>query len=102
MTPRKPWSYGGEHCILITVHVSLPPTYLPLELALVKDLDDNDARVLDGDVKVFVPVRVQVALDDGSRVDLLTIDADNSERIGEAEDIALDEVVGGDDCNGKW
>jgi len=97
---------------------ALRKTHLPLKLALVKDLDCDDARVLDGavkgvsdrgrhgtfdlddsHVKVFIPVRVERSLDDRGCVDLLSVDANNSKRVRETQNIALDKRVGRDDCS---
>lgn len=49
-------------------------------------------------VKVLIPVRVQRALHHRGGVNLLAVDRDNSERVGQAEDVPLDERVRSDNC----
>lgn len=70
---------------------------LSFKLALIKDLDRHDRRVLDRDIKVFVPVWVEGALYNRGGVNLLGVDAHNRERVGKAENVALDQRVGSDD-----
>ena len=60
-----------------------------LELLLVEDLDGDDGRVSDGDVKRVVPVGVERLFDHRGGVCLLAVDGDNRKRVWEAKDIAL-------------
>ena len=50
-----------------------------------------------GHVKGLVPVGVQSLFDDTGCVSLLCIDGDDRERVGETEDFAFGETIGGDD-----
>ena len=55
--------------------------------------------IKDGDphVKALVPVRIQGFLNDRGGMGLLCIDSDDSERIGETENVSFGETIGGDD-----
>lgn len=46
---------------------------------------------------LLVPIRVQRLFDDGRGMNLLPVDGDDRERVREAEDVALDQAVRGDD-----
>ena len=69
------------------------------ELALIKDLDGHNRRVLYGNVKVLVPIRVEGLLDHAGGVSLLRIDSDYCERVGKPEDLAFGQAISRDDCN---
>jgi hypothetical protein len=104
------------HANIDDTEKALIPT---LELALVKDLDGDDGRVLDSatkkrisnavavtqqqsayaHVEALVPVRVQRFLDHAGCVCLLGVYGDDRERVRESEHIALGKAIGRDDCN---
>ena len=57
----------------------------------------NQRALVDIHIEILVPVGVERLLHDAGRVGLLCIDGDHSERVGEAEDLALRESICGDD-----
>lgn len=70
-----------------------------LEFLLIKDLDSNNGRIGDIDIKAVVPVRVQGLLDDRGGVRLLSVHSDNCERVREAKNIALCQAISSNDGN---
>ena len=60
--------------------------------------DGRSGRCEDSHVEALVPVRVECLLHDTCGVRLFGIDGDDRKGIGEAEDFALGEAIGGNDC----
>ena len=71
-----------------------------LEGVSVRRWTEREERGRSVHVEGLVPVGIEGLLHDTGRVCLLCIDCDDGEGIREAEDLALGEAIGSDDCVG--
>lgn len=94
-TPRKPWS---RFLNLRWSKIWTAMTEFSLTVLVHSQRITQLHGAMHAHVEALVPVRVQRLLHDAGSVSLLRIDGDDGEGIGETEDFALGQAIGGDNC----